>query len=178
MGALPAVERFRALPGLGCTGNGRRPRGHGGKAELLNRQSTPAPASVEAHCLEWENLGQTAVLVGRDDAIVGAIAIADSVRQSAAAAVRELQALGLRCVLLTGDNERTARAVGRSIGVTEVIAGALPADKVSVIRRLQAQGRSVAMVGDGVNDAPALASPRTSVLPSDRAPTSPSMPLI
>ena len=158
LGALPAVERFRALHGLGARG---MVDGHEitvGKAELFDRPSTPIPASVEANCVEFENLGQTAVLVGRDDVIVGAIAIADSIRPSAAAAVRELQALGLRCVLLTGDNERTARVVARSIGVTEVIAGALPADKVSVIRRLQAEGRSVAMVGDGVNDAPALAS--------------------
>ena len=97
-------------------------------------------------------------LVGRDDVIVGALAIADTIRPSAAAAVGELQALGLHCVLLTGDNEPTARAVGAAIGVADVLAGALPAEKVAVIRRLQAEGRSVAMVGDGVNDGPALAS--------------------
>jgi P-type E1-E2 ATPase len=80
------------------------------------------------------------------------------VRPTAAAAVGELQALGLRCVLLTGDNEPTARAVADAIGVTDVVADALPADKVALIRRLQGEGHSVAMVGDGVNDAPALAS--------------------
>jgi cation-transporting P-type ATPase A/B/Cu+-exporting ATPase len=98
------------------------------------------------------------VLVARDEAIVGAIALGDSVRPSAMVAVEALQALGLHCVLLTGDNECTARAVGASIGVTDVVAGALPADKVALIRRLQREGRSVAMVGDGVNDGPALAS--------------------
>jgi P-type E1-E2 ATPase len=72
--------------------------------------------------------------------------------------VQALQALGLRCILLTGDNEPTARAIGAAIGVSEVVAGALPADKVALIRRLQDQGRSVAMVGDGINDGPALAS--------------------
>jgi P-type E1-E2 ATPase len=97
------------------------------------------------------------VLVGRDGAVVGAVAVADTIRPSAAAAVRELQALGLHCVLLTGDNEPTGRAVGAAIGVVDVVADALPAQKVAVIRRLQSEGRSVAMVGDGVNDGPALA---------------------
>jgi cation-transporting P-type ATPase A/B/Cu+-exporting ATPase len=96
--------------------------------------------------------------VGRDNVVVGALAIADRIRPSAPAAVRELGALGLRCVLLTGDNGPTARAVGDAIGVTDVVADALPADKVALIRRLQEEGHSVAMVGDGVNDAPALAS--------------------
>ena len=90
------------------------------------------------------------------------------------AAVRELRALGLRCVLLTGDNQYTARAVGAAIGVDEVVAGALPADKVAVIRRLQSEGRSVAMVGDGVNDGPRWPAP-TSVWRWDRARTWPSM---
>jgi P-type E1-E2 ATPase len=98
------------------------------------------------------------VVVRRDGAVIGALAVADSVRSSAAPAVRQLQALGLRCVLLTGDNETTARAVASSIGIEEVLAGALPAEKVAIIRRLQAEGRCVAMVGDGVNDAPALAA--------------------
>jgi cation-transporting P-type ATPase A/B/Cu+-exporting ATPase len=96
--------------------------------------------------------------VGCDDAIVGAVAVADTVRPSAAEAVSDLRALGLHCILLTGDNAETARAVGESIGVSDVVAGALPVEKVEVIRRLQASGRSVAMVGDGVNDGPALAS--------------------
>ncbi len=84
------------------------------------------------------------------------MALADTVRDSAGPAVRALQELGLRCILITGDNEPTARAVAASIGVDTVIAGAHPADKVSVIDRLQGEGRSVAMVGDGVNDGPAL----------------------
>ncbi len=97
------------------------------------------------------------MVVGCDGAVVGVIALADTVHPSAASAVRALRGLGLRCVLVTGDNEPTARAVAASIGVEEVIAGALPGDKVAEIRRLQDQGRSVAMVGDGVNDGPALA---------------------
>jgi P-type E1-E2 ATPase len=84
--------------------------------------------------------------------------VADTVRPSAAGAVKALQELGLRCILLTGDNEPTARAIGAAVGVSEVVAGAMPADKVALIRRLQEEGASVAMVGDGINDGPALAS--------------------
>jgi Cu+-exporting ATPase len=105
---------------------------------------------------EWERQGRTVVHVRCDGAVVGALALADTVRESAVPAVHQLQQLGLRCVLMTGDNEVTARAVAASLGIDEVVAGALPADKVDVIRRLQAEGRAVAMVGDGVNDGPAL----------------------
>jgi P-type E1-E2 ATPase len=96
------------------------------------------------------------VLVGRDGHAIGAIAVADTVRPTAAAAVEELRALGLHCILLTGDNEATACAVAASIGIDDVVAGALPADKVELVRRLQHQGHAVAMVGDGINDGPAL----------------------
>ena len=98
------------------------------------------------------------VLVGRDGVMVGALAISDRVRTTAFSAVRDLKALGLRCVLVTGDHEAAARAVATSIGVDDVISGALPADKVGAIRRLQQEGHRVAMVGDGINDGPALAS--------------------
>jgi len=159
LGSLPPVERFTAEPGVGARGTVDGHEISVGKAELFaDRAAVTVPANLVAHCAEWEAFGRTAVLVGRDDAIVGAVAIADTIRPSAAPAVRELQALGLHCVLLTGDNEPTARTVGAAIGVTDVVAGALPAEKVAVIRRLQKEGRSVAMVGDGVNDGPALAS--------------------
>ncbi len=98
------------------------------------------------------------MLVGWDGAVRGAVAVTDTVKPSAAAAVAELRALGLHPVLLTGDNEATARAVAAATGIDEVIAGTLPAGKAAVVRDLQARGRSVAMVGDGVNDAPALAA--------------------
>jgi P-type E1-E2 ATPase len=122
----------------------------------LFQSTVVVPQSIADSCARWEALGRTAVLVGRDEAVVGAIAISDTIRPSAAAAISDLRALGLECVLLTGDNEATARAVAASIGVTEVVAGALPAQKVEVIRGFQAQGRSVAVVGDGINDGPAL----------------------
>ena len=109
-------------------------------------------------CRGWERDGCTTVLAGWDGLVRGAIAVTDTVKPSAAAAVAELRALGLHPVLLTGDNEATARAVAAATGIEEVIAGTLPAAKAAVIRDLQARGRSVAMVGDGVNDAPALAA--------------------
>jgi Cu+-exporting ATPase len=98
------------------------------------------------------------VLAGWDGQVRGAIAVADTVKPSAAAAVARLRRLGLRTVLLTGDNQATAEAVAAEAGTDEVIAGALPGHKVDVIRRLQAEGHRVAMAGDGVNDGPALAT--------------------
>jgi P-type E1-E2 ATPase len=116
------------------------------------------PAVLAAQCGRWEQAGNTAVLAGWGGQVRGAIAVADTVKPSAARAVAELRRLGLRTALLTGDSEATGQAVGAQTGVDEVIAGAMPGDKVAVIRRLQAQGRSVAMVGDGVNDGPSLAA--------------------
>jgi cation-transporting P-type ATPase A/B/Cu+-exporting ATPase len=158
LGILPPVEGFAALPGLGARGTVDGHEISVGRAELFVDRMATVPTNLAARCAEWEALGRTAVFVGRNDVIVGAVAIADTIRPSAAAAVRELQALGLHCILLTGDNEPTARAGGAAIGVADVVAGALPAEKVAVIRRLQSEGQSVAMVGDGVNDGPALAS--------------------
>jgi Cu+-exporting ATPase len=154
-GDLPEADAFVALPGVGVRGT---VEGHDLYVGRAAASPDALPAGVAARCAEWEGLGRTVVVVRRDEAVIAALAVADAVRASAAPAVRELQALGLRCVLLTGDNESTARAVAAAVGIDEVVAGALPADKVAVIRRLQSEGRRVAMVGDGVNDAPALAS--------------------
>jgi heavy metal translocating P-type ATPase len=157
LGALPEVDAFVALPGIGARGTVEGHRIYIGRAEADPRHGE-LPENLNRHCLEWEALGRTVVVVRRDEAAVAVLAVADALRPSAAPAVRQLQNLGLRCILLTGDNELTARAVAAAVGIDEAVAGALPADKVAVIQRLQAEGRSVAMVGDGVNDAPALAS--------------------
>ena len=98
------------------------------------------------------------MLAGWDGAVRGAIAVADTIKPSAAGAVARLRGLGLHPMLLTGDNEATARAVAAAVGIEDVIAGTLPADKAAVITGLQARGHQVAMVGDGINDAPALAA--------------------
>jgi Cu+-exporting ATPase len=104
-----------------------------------------------------ESAGRTVVAVGWDGAVAGLLVVADTVKATSAQAVAELEALGLRPVLLTGDNERAARNVAAEVGVADVIAEVLPEDKVDVVRRLQQAGAVVAMVGDGVNDAAALA---------------------
>jgi heavy metal translocating P-type ATPase len=151
LGPLPEVHSFVATPGLGAEGmvEGRR-------ITIGRPSSEPAPSDVATQAAAWEHQGRTAVLVWCDGAVVGSMAIADTMRASAVPAVQRLQQLGLRCVLMSGDNEVTARAVADSLGIAEVVADALPGDKVNVIRRLQAEGHSVAMVGDGVNDGPAL----------------------
>ncbi|GAA3303808.1 hypothetical protein GCM10020295_53340 [Streptomyces cinereospinus] len=105
-----------------------------------------------------ESNGRTAVVAGWDGVARGVLAVADAVQETSAQAVRELRALGLTPVLLTGDNRRVAEAVARTVGIDQVIAEVLPEDKVAVVRRLQGEGRTVAMVGDGVNDAAALAT--------------------
>jgi Cu+-exporting ATPase len=112
---------------------------------------------LDAARVRAEGRGQTAIAAGWDGDVVAVLVVADTVKPSSAEAVASLKRLGLRPVLLTGDNETTARAVAAEVGIDEVIAEVLPSDKVEVVRRLQAEGRVVAMVGDGVNDAPALA---------------------
>ena len=109
-------------------------------------------------CAQLQASAQTVILVGCDGTVVGVIGVADTLRPTAAAAVAELQALGLRCVLVSGDNDVAAAAIGVSVGINEVVGGALPGDKIGVIDRLKAKGRTVAVVGDGVNDGPALAA--------------------
>lgn len=153
---LPQASDFSSLPGLGATG---WVDGHQilvGKPELLGQNGVAIPKQIAERCTTWEVTSNTAVLVARDGRTIGAIALADAIKPSAAPAIHELQRLGLNCILLTGDNQATARAVAAEVGIREVVAGALPSDKVRVIRDLQAQGRCVAMVGDGVNDGPAL----------------------
>jgi P-type Cu+ transporter len=156
VGPLPEVQAFVARPGLGAQGTVEGHRITIGRSDRLAERADPWWSQVMAQCAEWERRGCTAAVVCCDDRVIGAIAVADSIRESAAPAVQRLRELGLRCVLMTGDNEVTAQAVADSLGITDVVAGALPADKVAVIRRLQEEGRCVAMVGDGVNDGPAL----------------------
>jgi len=157
-GPLPRADDFRALPGLGARGT---VDGHEivvGRERLLASCGMTVSAELAWQCREWEQAGRTAVLIGWDSAVRGAVAVADTVKPSAAASVAALRALGLRPILLTGDSEATARAVAAAAGIDEVIAGTLPAGKAAVIAELRAHGHRVAMVGDGVNDGPALAA--------------------
>jgi P-type Cu+ transporter len=154
---LPAVESFANREGLGVEGV---VEGHGaqvGRPALMAEWSLTVPAALDAARRDAEARGRTAVLVAWDGAVRGMVAVADGVKPTSAEAIARLRALGLTPVLLTGDNVATARAVAAEVGIDEVIAEVLPAEKAATVARLQAQGKVVAMVGDGVNDAPALA---------------------
>ena len=157
-GPLPQAEGFKALPGLGARGVVDGHEVVVGQERLFAGYGMAIPPELAGQCREWEQSGRTTVLIGWDGEVRGAVAVADTIKPSAAVAVAELRELGLHPILLTGDNEATARAIAAEAGIDEVIAGTLPADKAAVVTRLQAQGHQVAMVGDGVNDAPALAA--------------------
>jgi P-type Cu+ transporter len=158
VGPLPAAGGFGALPGLGARAVVDGHQVIVGREKLLRDEGIDIPPGLAAEWGSWEQDGRTAVLVGWDGAFRGAFAVADTIKGSAPAAVSELRRLGLRPVLLTGDNEATARAVAAAVGIEDAIAGVLPADKAAAVKDLQARGNRVAMVGDGVNDAPALAA--------------------
>ncbi len=155
-GDLPAVEAFRSLSGLGARGLVEGEPVVVGSRRLVQERAA-LPTDVAERVDAWEQRGWSVVLVARAARAVGAFALADTVEPGAAEAVDRLRGLGLRVVLLTGDHELAARAVATEIGVDEVISGTTPAGKSAMVDRLQAEGASVAMVGDGVNDSPALA---------------------
>ena len=155
---LPGVESFISSQGLGVAGVVDGHAVVAGRARWLETEwSQPLPEVLATAVERAENEGRTAVAVGWDGAARGVLVVSDTLKPTSAQAVAELKGLGLRPVLLTGDNERAARAVAAEVGIDEVIAEVLPADKAAVIERLQREGRTVAMVGDGVNDAAALA---------------------
>ena len=124
---------------------------------LESTWARPVPAELAARAAEAEAAGQTAVFAGWDGRVRGVLAVADTIKPTSTAAVARLRGMGLRPVLLTGDNERAARAVAAAVGIGDVFAGVLPAGKADVVKSLQRAGRVVAMAGDGVNDAAALA---------------------
>jgi len=126
-------------------------------AWLTQELAVTEPADLARARASHESAGRTVVGIAIDGAVVAIVAVADTVRPSSAEAVAHLRALGLAPVLLTGDNESAARTVAREVGIDDVISQVLPQDKVDTIRHLQGQGRTVAMIGDGVNDAAALA---------------------
>jgi Cu+-exporting ATPase len=157
VGQLPSVEAFTNREGLGVEGV---VDGHGvqvGRPALMADWGLGIPAALDAAKSRAEQQGRTAVLAAWDGEVRAVLVVSDTVKPTSAEAIAALKALDLRPVLLTGDNVSTARAVAAEVGIDEVIAEVLPADKAAVVRRLQADGRVVAMVGDGVNDAPALA---------------------
>jgi Cu+-exporting ATPase len=159
VGALKPVTAFSGLPGAGVRGVADDRAVTVGSPALFTDLSLPVPPGLQRAAEDAENAGQTAVLAGWDGQARAVLVVAGALRPGATAAVARIQSLGLRTVLLTGDSERTARAVARQLGVAEkdVFARVRPEGKADAIRRFQAEGLSVAMAGDGINDAAALA---------------------
>jgi P-type Cu+ transporter len=154
---LPTATEFLAEPGLGVSASLNGMRIRVGNHQYLESNGIEVSRAILERAEEWAAEGATPVFVAKGDAIAGVLAISDPIRANSAAAIRKLRSKGLRVVMLTGDRWSTARAVARQAGIQEVIAQVLPEGKVEAVRRLQREGRRVAMVGDGVNDAPALA---------------------
>ncbi len=157
VGDLPGVESFHATRGLGVQGVVEGHAVVAGQSRFMADWSLDVPPSLAKAKEEAEALGQTAVLAGWDGELHAVLVVADTVKPTSAQAIAELRELGLTPYLLTGDSREAAQAVARRVGIEEVLAEVLPEDKLEQIRRLQQEGRVVAMVGDGVNDAAALA---------------------
>ncbi|MGN0160963.1 MAG: heavy metal translocating P-type ATPase [Lachnospiraceae bacterium] len=148
------VDDFKALPGNGLSASYQGNMLYGGNASYVSKM-VMIPEEFKKQANQLSEMGKTPLFFAKGDSFMGIIAVADVMKEDSAQAVKELKNMGIRVVMLTGDNERTARAIGAQAGVDEVIAGVLPEGKEAVIRKLSRQGK-VAMVGDGINDAPAL----------------------
>ncbi|HEX4775327.1 MAG TPA: heavy metal translocating P-type ATPase [Acidimicrobiia bacterium] len=157
LGALPPVEVFANREGLGVEGVVDGHAVVAGREQLLAERDLHLDDTLRHVKYDAEHAGRTPIVVAWDGEVRGLVVVADTVKPTSAEAVAQLRSLGLRPVLLTGDNERAARAIGAEVGIDDVVAEVLPAGKVDVVRGLQRDGRVVAMVGDGVNDAAALA---------------------
>lgn len=147
---------FQAVSGMGVTAELDGKRILFGNRKLMSKFGLQTD-EVDQKMVDLESDGKTVMIVAEGDRILGLIAVADTLKFSSPAAVSELKKLGVETVMLTGDNEKTAKAVARNVGIDRVIANILPAEKAAVIKQLQSEGKVVAMVGDGINDAPALA---------------------
>jgi Cu+-exporting ATPase len=160
--ALPATNSFEALPGRGIVADIE------GKAFLLGNLRLMVEKSIDlgklaSRALELAAAGKTPIFAAIDGRALGILAVADVVKKSSAAAVARLRSLGIETVMITGDSRPTAQAIAREVGIDRVLAEVLPGDKANEVRKLQAEGKKVAMVGDGINDAPALAQADTGI---------------
>lgn len=155
---LAEPAQFEAIPGKGIRAQVNGTVVLVGTRRLLDENGVDVPCGLDEARRSMEAQGQTAMLVAADGQALGVIGVADTVKETSREAVRDLRALGVDLVMITGDNERTARAIARQVGIERVLAEVLPGDKAREVERLRAEGRVVAMVGDGINDAPALAA--------------------
>lgn len=154
---LTAPESFEAIGGRGLKATLHKDQYLAGNLKLMEEQNIPLSNNQKAHLDELAEMGQTPLIFAENGKVIGMVSVADTIRQTSALAIEKLKEKGIYVVMLTGDNEKTAKAIANKLHVDEVIADVLPTQKESVIRRLQEEGRNVAMVGDGINDAPALA---------------------
>jgi Cu+-exporting ATPase len=155
--AIKQAEDFDTFEGKGVIGHVEGKEILVGNRALLRQRNIPCPQEVQQRILSLEKEGKTAILVSVDDDIRGIIAVADVPKAGAEIVVNALKEIGLRVAMITGDNERTAKAIAESVGIDDVLAEVLPQDKAAQVKKLQGQGDVVAFVGDGINDAPALA---------------------
>jgi Cu+-exporting ATPase len=160
---IPDAEAFEAIPGHGVKARFEGKTILLGNRRLMEINKISIGEDVETHMTKFEGDGKTAMLLAVDGEIIGIVSSMDTLKDGAGEAIRNLKGMGLEIVMLTGDNERTARAIAKQLGIDDVIADVLPWGKVNVIRKLQSEGKVVAMVGDGINDAPALAQAQIGV---------------
>ncbi|MCZ6725152.1 MAG: heavy metal translocating P-type ATPase [Thaumarchaeota archaeon] len=153
---IPDADSFEAIPGQGVKAKYKKTEFLVGNRKLLTSAKIDV-APYDHHITQLEEDGKTAMLLARDGKLDGILAVADTVKDEAKEAISELKSMGLEIIMLTGDNPRTAHAIAEGLGITNVVAEVLPGEKSNVIKKLQGEGKVVAMVGDGINDAPALA---------------------
>ncbi|CAM4438504.1 heavy metal translocating P-type ATPase [Paenibacillus tarimensis] len=156
--SIPASEAFEAVPGYGIKAVVQGRSVVIGTRRLMEREGIADAESAYGAMTELEMAGKTAMLAAVDGTYAGMVAVADTVKETSAAAVKRLKAMGIQVIMITGDNERTAQAIAAQVGIEHVLAEVLPEGKAAEVKKLQEQGKHVAMVGDGINDAPALAT--------------------
>ncbi len=149
------ADAFEAIPGHGIKATIAGDEVLVGNRKLMNEHGVPVEAAADLE--RYESAGKTAMLIAVSGELRGIVAVADTVKDTAASAIKQLHEQGLEVVMLTGDNERTAQAIARQVGIDQVIAQVLPEEKADKVKEVQMQDKKVAMVGDGINDAPALA---------------------
>jgi Cu+-exporting ATPase len=154
---LLPVENFESTTAGGVTGNVEGKTVRVGKRAFLEENGITIPSDLLKDAEAWQENARTVVWVAFDNEVAGILAIADPIKESSAEAIKALHGLGLKVIMCTGDNRKTAEAVARELGIDEVHAEVMPQDKIDIIRKLKAEGAVVAMAGDGINDAPALA---------------------